>query len=167
MFSASYSLPHHQTFPSPSLASTPTPIRWEWKTHPHGHFSCSQRASTPTLQPEHEKRDLCRIFCVWHTPPSPTCRIWKARHGGTFFMFFMLPTNRTCNGRAEGHEKGLRAKVHPLNLSYIYFFWHFPAQTPPPVERTETNGEAKRLEGAFDTYHIIYYKKGPCTIYQV
>jgi hypothetical protein len=29
------------------------------------------------------------------------------------------------------------------------------------------NGEAKRLKGAFDTYHIIYYKKGPCTIYQV
>jgi len=35
------------------------------------------------------------------------------------------------------------------------------------VERTETNREAKRLKGAFDTYHIIYYKKGPCTIYQV
>jgi len=32
------------------------------------------------------------------------------------------------------------------------------------VERTETNGEAKRLTGAFDPYRIIYIQTGPCTI---
>jgi len=26
------------------------------------------------------------------------------------------------------------------------------------------NGEAKRLTGAFDPYHIIYIQTGPCTI---
>ena len=35
----------------------------------------------------------------------------------------------------------------------------------PIVERTETNGEAKRLKRAIDfALHIIYYKSGPCTI---
>ena len=48
-------------------------------------------------------------------------------------MFFTPPTNKTRDGRAEGHEKGLRAKVRPLNLFLYFLFLTFPCPDTPSL----------------------------------
>src|SRR6266545_4391889 len=83
-------------------------------------FTCQQTRTSLFRHSDH--------FQHHHFPPPLS--ITTFHHHFTI----MPPTNKTRDGRAEGHEKGLRAKVRPLNL-----FLHFPAQTPPPSPKTHAH----------------------------